>query len=512
MDWSYNEYLVCLYVAQSSIILLLILFTYEIIKRDDNKSTVLLVIGWTLNLIDILSRIFDAFYPETSIGRYVSDDYLEFIDVLKSYCFLSYGILFFRIRSRKITIGARNKTFLAVLVGFISIYYLQHYYPNNLTKGLFYFSHAAGIFVLMQYYLSHCYVRLSKIIIAVAMSFYIALQFLDFIIPEDQEAIIPIVGWGFSFWIKIFILFGLYMIIQDKIKQSVKVNIYENILSLTLHETTSLLHDSQTELENNVLPQIDRDNKDVDFDRANVTERIERAIQLHKRIASIQNASDTLYNITKSKWDFSDISIDKLIEEYQKEVPSEKSKLVNVNNVIEISYLWRRRKQKSNPNLSKHKLHAQYGGNCHVTFDKYQLFQIVDNIFKNSEEASRKANRNVCDLYVRTKVIKKNRDAIDPEHSDVLKAIESRSYVRVEIEDDGIGTDLLLDEITKFGASEKKRKSKINKGIGMFVIRQNLEANDSYIYFESPAKHSMIEPSKKKNKGSKIILYLARPK
>jgi len=507
---NYELIIVAALGIQIPVITLLFFLTKEVTSFDKRKYTDLISYAWIFNLLIVLLKILSQKYNIFHSSFLYFDHISRVLNLLMSYTFLVIGLISFGFH--KYLYVKYHITRIIYFLGFLIIFVFHYKYPGNFYLALLYSSaNAVSLIILASYYYKQS--SQNGLFITLGLGLYIVCQYISVfscdlfkMFAGNNIKLIDLTGWTISSLAKAILLVGLYKIVLSRVNERFRIDVYEKILNLSLHESISEIKFSYNKIEDNILPSIDKENREVEFNRREVANELNEVNYAIKRIEYIHLAAEKLFESVAYDLDYEkDIELrDLLTKPEYKDVHT-----ININKVIEYCYLLRKRtRDKSDYNIK-----YQYGGNCFVRFNEESLQQVLINILKNAEEAYRKIDNNIV-IYVKTSVIKRvsqiaNDERYAPLRNDI---IDGKTFVKVEIEDDGIGTSLKLNQISEYGVSEKSTNSSNgNKGIGMFVITHFIKLFDGYTFFESPPTNSLIDPSKKLSRGSKVILYIPRP-
>lgn len=510
-------FLVGVYGIQISIIILLFFLTHELTKHDSKRYTVLLKYGWLLNLFIVIIAIYSLRENVTSANNpflFLSSDILNF---LMSYVFCALGLYSFGFHKylREKFAVSFTVYLISLIIAYAIIFLFHRFYSENVFFELFFnLLNAVSVGVLAAYYYNQCASKSARLMILLGLGLYASLQFLTMFsidwFGEINEIIykelLKMSGWSLSALAKSLLAIGLYRAIIFKVNERLKIEVYEKILSLSLHESFSQIKYAYQELEYEIIPGLSKQDSTKNFSRSVLLRKLESVVLAIRRIEYIHDATDKLFVGAHSIEKIENIKLGKLLDDGNDEPEN-----LKVNNIIEYCYLWRKRDK----GLGAYNLQCHYGGNCIVFFSEEALQQVIINALKNSEEAYEKLNSSAIRIFVKTSVLKEVGQCLDTENKEILEDLaQGRTFVKLEIEDDGVGTNMRLEEMIEYGVSEKIDQFNDNKnmGIGMWVIYTFMRSYGGHVAFESPPTNSMINKDIKKNKGSKLTLYIPRPK
>ncbi|MDC7996905.1 ATP-binding protein [Gilvibacter sediminis] len=498
-----SELLLVFLGIQIPVIGLLFYLTREFSKIDGKIDSSKVALGWGVNSLIVILILLQSIFD---FSRVISDDHfgvlIQELDLVMCGLFLLYSARAFGkfkeyqnkwgVTKGKLTLAY---CFLLAILVIIEILFRKFLIVDILFRLI----RAFCIGYLGYYYLKGTLKSRFNTLIYLGFGTYSSLQF--FSLTKDilfEAATVTTIGWILSALAKILIALWLYRLIILNVNRKLQISVYEKILGLSLHESTPLIKLSYNEVSKRIIPAIDKSNKDSEFNRASVVKKLENLAIMLQRIRLIQEASNTIF---KNSIDIQ--HIDELnLTDFTSKIESNNVKTVNVNRIIELSLLWHKRDHPRN----KYTIKASYANNCYVRFYEVGLFQIFDNIIRNAEEATWRTKSKSFIIYVKTRVVTGEQFNQEQTHR-ISPKDESKKFVRIEFEDDGIGTSKDLTLISELGYSEKGD----GRGYGLFIISKMIDHFNGYIFFESPAVNSiMTNPDRRKNRGFKVTILIPR--
>ena len=469
-----------LILAQVPIVLSLILLTYQAYKTFEIRHLKYVFYGFLVNIFYLMFCLLFFLFKISEESIIVSTQIksvLFFTSIIDMFSML----FFFQASISYLSKGKVKRIFLVFSYLIILLSTVARIVPDNPGKDLVPYIHMryipysfiAAIIILMLastlYGITKGY-KGSKLLLGGtclwALIQFIGIAEIDSFQKLFSDDRVEIVGFGIGFISKATILFGLFKYIITIGRENAnnkeiasKLNL---IFGVSFHEFSDPLRGLRT-----ILHEINPEDESkapthIGFYRKSA----EKIDEHYNHLLAIISASLKMYVSGTGKT---------LINEFYQNVQNEFEVTESINTTIQIVVLNLKSSLKIEDS-EKIKFEYNMGGNCIVKYNPNQLYQVFQNLFKNSIEAF-KGHQGIISIktrigYLSTDVEKQNK------------------IIKIEIADNGPGIDKSIsDKIFNLGFSSK---SPTGRGLGLAIAQKLIEENSGSLNLNIPEDPNLI--------------------
>lgn len=271
------------------------------------------------------------------------------------------------------------------------------------------------------------------------------------------------IAFGLGFISKAIILFGLFeyiiTIVTENANKKEIASKLDLIFGVSFHEFTHPLRGIKTVLREVNPEDESKASSYIGFYKKSV----ERIDEHYNHLLAIISASIKMYISDTGKPIVNDF--------YESNISNELIVTESINTTIQVVVL-SQKASTSRAESEKINFEFNFGGNCIVSYNPNQMFQVFQNLFKNSKEAFRAQNGKIT-VKTRVSQLKSNKGNDD-----------QKRVVIIEISDDGPGIDIsIANRVFNAGISTK---SSIGRGLGLAIAKRLIEENSGTIELKIP--------------------------
>ncbi len=444
---------------QFPIVILIIIFCFQLSNTFNNKTFKYIALGWLMNLLYLfISHLQDVAFFDIDFSSQTQINIYADIFELASHFFIVFYILKFNyFKGIYFLKKIPNWTYITT---FLSIYSWTIYSRLYIEDELFinYFitivpSVLIAMFSLtiLSGFFKNIDIQIKKkefIPLSLVTLLYAIIQILyvfDHKTFENSIINFSAIGFGLGFLCKGFILYGLHRIFVVNTEWDVKNKHRERILEQLLHEISTPI--IKIDLDVSSLYEISPRREGIKY---KVSE-IQNSIQIVKAVI---NASKMM-SFEDDMWQSKNIN---------------RIEVVSANTLIQFAKIIVKQTKSEEKNVNFYITMSKY---CNIRCVPNEIIQALLNIFKNSYDS-------FTNDIINNIIIVTSREKIDSE-----KSIKDE-MVNIIITDNGIGIDKKnLDKIYEDGWTTKSQKYS-KRGFGLALTKRFIKNNNGKIEINSP--------------------------